>query len=95
MIYKPLFLIFSQGYITLVLNCSLEMHNISYAWRGLKEQLGEGIDDQIKRMTFLRSKKVFVSFTRRTALITGYIGMNAMHLSFFLRVFALTSQPTR
>ncbi|KAF5895641.1 nucleolar RNA helicase 2 isoform X2, partial [Clarias magur] len=45
------------GFTTLVLNCSQEMHNIGYAWRGLKEQLGEEIDDQIRRMTFLKSKK--------------------------------------
>ncbi|KAF4071502.1 hypothetical protein AMELA_G00274100 [Ameiurus melas] len=45
------------GYTTLVLNCSQEMHNIGFAWRGLKEQLGEEIDDKIKRMTFLKSKK--------------------------------------
>ncbi|XP_058240975.1 nucleolar RNA helicase 2 isoform X2 [Hemibagrus wyckioides] len=45
------------GFTTLVLSCSQDMHNIGYAWRGLKEQLGEEIDDQIKRMTFLKSKK--------------------------------------
>ncbi|XP_036439166.1 nucleolar RNA helicase 2 isoform X2 [Colossoma macropomum] len=44
------------GCTTLVLNCSQEMHNIGYAWRGLKEQLGEEIDDQIKRMTFLKGR---------------------------------------
>ncbi|XP_072526296.1 nucleolar RNA helicase 2 [Salminus brasiliensis] len=44
------------GFTTLVLNCSLEMHNIGYAWRALKEQLGDEIDDQIKRMTFLKGQ---------------------------------------
>lgn len=34
------------------------MNNIGYAWRGLKDQLGEGIDDQIRRMTFLKGKMV-------------------------------------
>ncbi|XP_062864324.1 nucleolar RNA helicase 2 isoform X2 [Trichomycterus rosablanca] len=46
-----------SGYTTFVLNCSMEMHNIGYAWRGLKEQLGEEIDNQIKGMTFLKGKK--------------------------------------
>uniref|UniRef100_A0AAR2LGH5 RNA helicase n=1 Tax=Pygocentrus nattereri TaxID=42514 RepID=A0AAR2LGH5_PYGNA len=44
------------GCTTLVLNCSQEMHNIGYAWRGIKEQLGEEMDDQIKRMTFLKGR---------------------------------------
>lgn len=54
-VFKPSFL---QGYTTIVLDCSQEMHNIGYAWRGLKEQLGEQMEDQIRRMTFLKSKKV-------------------------------------
>ncbi|KTG02067.1 hypothetical protein cypCar_00042899 [Cyprinus carpio] len=45
-----------SGFTTMILNCSQEMHNIGYAWRGLKEQLGEGIDEHIKRMTFLKGK---------------------------------------
>ncbi|XP_050981984.1 nucleolar RNA helicase 2 [Labeo rohita] len=44
------------GFTTMILNCSQEMHNIGYAWRGLKEQLGEEIDEHIKRMTFLKGK---------------------------------------
>ncbi|KAI7805688.1 nucleolar RNA helicase 2 [Triplophysa rosa] len=44
------------GFTTMILNCSTEMNNIGYAWRGLKDQLGEEIDDQIKRMTFLKGK---------------------------------------
>ncbi|KAL7841834.1 hypothetical protein SRHO_G00255250 [Serrasalmus rhombeus] len=44
------------GCTTLVLNCSQELHNIGYAWRGIKEQLGEEMDDQIKRMTFLKGR---------------------------------------
>ncbi|TSP25434.1 Nucleolar RNA helicase 2 [Bagarius yarrelli] len=43
-------------YTTLVLNCSLEMHNIGFAWRGLKEQLGEEIDEQIKRKMARRTQ---------------------------------------
>uniref|UniRef100_A0A672R7V0 RNA helicase n=1 Tax=Sinocyclocheilus grahami TaxID=75366 RepID=A0A672R7V0_SINGR len=44
------------GFSTMILNCSQEMHNIGFAWRGLKEQLGEGIDEHIKRMTFLKGR---------------------------------------
>lgn len=47
-----------QGFTTMILNCSVEIINIGYAWKGLKEHLGEEIDDQIKRMTFLKDKKV-------------------------------------
>lgn len=58
--------LFSQGFTTMILNCSQEMHNIGYAWRGLKEQLGEGIDEHIKRMTFLKGKMVRQCFTEAT-----------------------------
>lgn len=47
-----------QGYTTMLLTCSIEMHSIGYAWRGLKEQLGEEIDNEIQRMAFLKGKKV-------------------------------------
>ncbi|KAG9335830.1 hypothetical protein JZ751_003584 [Albula glossodonta] len=44
------------GYTTMLMKCSQEMHSISYAWKSLKEQLGEDIDDKIQRMTFLKGK---------------------------------------
>ncbi|XP_033839686.1 nucleolar RNA helicase 2 [Periophthalmus magnuspinnatus] len=44
------------GYTTLQLVCSQEMHNLGYAWRMLKEQLGEEIENHIHRMTFLKGK---------------------------------------
>uniref|UniRef100_A0A8C6VQJ2 RNA helicase n=1 Tax=Naja naja TaxID=35670 RepID=A0A8C6VQJ2_NAJNA len=44
------------GYVTMVLQCSVEMHATGYAWRGLKEQLGEDIDNKISRMCFLKGK---------------------------------------
>ncbi|XP_067858751.1 nucleolar RNA helicase 2 [Heptranchias perlo] len=44
------------GYTTMVLTCSTEMHNLGYAWRGLKEQLGEAVDSKVKRMRFLKGK---------------------------------------
>uniref|UniRef100_A0AAY4ENV2 RNA helicase n=1 Tax=Denticeps clupeoides TaxID=299321 RepID=A0AAY4ENV2_9TELE len=46
-----------SGYTTMLLTCSLEMHNIGYAWRGLKEQVGEGVDSYVQRMTFLKGRK--------------------------------------
>nr|XP_006630629.1 PREDICTED: nucleolar RNA helicase 2 [Lepisosteus oculatus] len=44
------------GFVTMVLTCSIEMHTMSYAWRGLKEQLGEDIDSKITRLTFVKGK---------------------------------------
>ncbi|XP_019363395.1 PREDICTED: nucleolar RNA helicase 2 [Gavialis gangeticus] len=44
------------GYVTMTLKCSIEMHSIGYAWRGLKEQLGEEIDNKVFRMRFLKGK---------------------------------------
>uniref|UniRef100_A0A8C2MG16 RNA helicase n=1 Tax=Cricetulus griseus TaxID=10029 RepID=A0A8C2MG16_CRIGR len=38
----PRSLINSQvGFVTMILWCSIEMHNVSYAWKELKEQLGD------------------------------------------------------
>ncbi|XP_027316556.1 nucleolar RNA helicase 2 [Anas platyrhynchos] len=50
------FLNSTAGYVTMVLKCSIEMRSMSYAWRGLKEQLGEEIDDKISAMRFLKGK---------------------------------------
>ncbi|XP_014035677.1 nucleolar RNA helicase 2 isoform X3 [Salmo salar] len=44
------------GYTTMTMNCSQELQNIGCAWRGLKEQLGEEIDNMIRGMTFLKGK---------------------------------------
>ncbi|KAG7492963.1 hypothetical protein MATL_G00020930 [Megalops atlanticus] len=44
------------GYTTMLMKCSQEIHSISYAWKSLKEQLGEDIDNKIQRMTFLKGK---------------------------------------
>ncbi|XP_025059354.1 nucleolar RNA helicase 2, partial [Alligator sinensis] len=44
------------GYVTMTLKCSIEMHSIGYAWRGLKEQLGEEIDNKVFRIRFLKGK---------------------------------------
>uniref|UniRef100_A0A8C6KTF2 RNA helicase n=1 Tax=Nothobranchius furzeri TaxID=105023 RepID=A0A8C6KTF2_NOTFU len=44
------------GFTTMQLVCSQEMHNIGYAWRTMKEQLGEEIENHIHRMTFLKDR---------------------------------------
>nr|XP_033797809.1 nucleolar RNA helicase 2 [Geotrypetes seraphini] len=44
------------GFVTLTLQCSVEMHSMSYAWRGLKEQFGEDIDNKVSRMRFIKGK---------------------------------------
>ncbi|XP_043539075.1 nucleolar RNA helicase 2 [Chiloscyllium plagiosum] len=44
------------GYTTMVLACSIEVHSLSYAVRGLKEQLGENVENKVKRMQFLKGK---------------------------------------
>jgi hypothetical protein len=46
----------------MTMNCSQELQNIGCAWRGLKEQLGEEIDNMIRGMTFLKGKMVHLSF---------------------------------
>uniref|UniRef100_A0ABI7Y485 RNA helicase n=1 Tax=Felis catus TaxID=9685 RepID=A0ABI7Y485_FELCA len=45
------------GFVTMILRCSIEMPNISYAWKELKEQLGEEIDSKVKGMVFLKGKQ--------------------------------------
>ncbi|XP_061621973.1 nucleolar RNA helicase 2 [Phyllopteryx taeniolatus] len=44
------------GYTTIQLVCSQEMHNLGYAWKNIKEQLGEDIENQIHRMTFIKGR---------------------------------------
>ncbi|XP_074855578.1 nucleolar RNA helicase 2-like isoform X2 [Carettochelys insculpta] len=44
------------GFVTMILECSEEINNISYAWRGLREQLGDEID-KVNRMCFLKGKR--------------------------------------
>ncbi|XP_030342400.2 nucleolar RNA helicase 2-like [Strigops habroptila] len=46
----------TAGFVTMVLKCSIEMHTMSYAWRGLKEQLGEEVDSKVSSMRFLKGK---------------------------------------
>ncbi|XP_053721111.1 nucleolar RNA helicase 2 [Synchiropus splendidus] len=44
------------GFTTLQLACSQEMHTMSYAWKTIKEQLGDEVENYINRMTFLKGK---------------------------------------
>jgi len=44
------------GYTTMKMECSQEMHSLSYAWRSLKEQLGEEIEQHIQRMNILKGR---------------------------------------
>lgn len=57
------------GFVTMILRCSVEMPNISYAWKELKEQLGESIDAKVKGMVFLKGK-LGVCFDVRTEAVT-------------------------
>ncbi|XP_037660179.1 nucleolar RNA helicase 2 [Choloepus didactylus] len=57
------------GFVTMILRCSVEMPNISYAWKELKEQLGEDIDSKVKGMVFLKGK-LGVCFDVPTAAVT-------------------------
>ncbi|XP_006835901.1 PREDICTED: nucleolar RNA helicase 2 [Chrysochloris asiatica] len=57
------------GFVTMILKCSIEMSNISYAWKELKEQLGEQIDSKVKGMVFLKGK-LGVCFDVPTAAVT-------------------------
>ncbi|KAG8435275.1 hypothetical protein GDO86_013286 [Hymenochirus boettgeri] len=42
------------GYVTVLLKCSVPIHTLSYAWRSIKEQLGEDVDSKIHRMSMLK-----------------------------------------
>ena len=42
----------------MILWCSIEMPNISYVWKELKQQLGEDIDSKVKGMV-LKERRVF------------------------------------
>ena len=45
------------GFVTVILWCSIEMPNISYAWKEIKKQLGEDTDSKVKGMVFLKGKQ--------------------------------------
>ena len=41
----------------MILQCSIKMPNIIYAWVELNEQLGEDIDSKVKGIVFLKGKQ--------------------------------------
>uniref|UniRef100_A0AAQ4S9S1 RNA helicase n=1 Tax=Gasterosteus aculeatus aculeatus TaxID=481459 RepID=A0AAQ4S9S1_GASAC len=46
------------GFTTMQMVCSQEMHNMGYAWKSIKEQLGEEFESHIQRMNYLKGKMV-------------------------------------
>ncbi|XP_040056454.2 nucleolar RNA helicase 2 [Gasterosteus aculeatus] len=44
------------GFTTMQMVCSQEMHNMGYAWKSIKEQLGEEFESHIQRMNYLKGK---------------------------------------
>ncbi|NXT30074.1 DDX21 helicase, partial [Syrrhaptes paradoxus] len=44
------------GFVTMILHCSEEINNMSYAWRRLRELLGDSVDRKVNRMCFLKGK---------------------------------------
>ncbi|XP_034080219.1 nucleolar RNA helicase 2 isoform X2 [Gymnodraco acuticeps] len=44
------------GFVTMQMVCSQEMHNLGYAWKSIKEQLGENFEQHVRGMTFLKGK---------------------------------------
>ncbi|KQK84110.1 nucleolar RNA helicase 2-like protein [Amazona aestiva] len=44
------------GFVTMILSCSEEINNMSYAWRKLRELLGDDVDRKVNRMCFLKGK---------------------------------------
>uniref|UniRef100_A0A8C9LKY6 GUCT domain-containing protein n=1 Tax=Piliocolobus tephrosceles TaxID=591936 RepID=A0A8C9LKY6_9PRIM len=53
----------------MILRCSIEMPNISHAWKELKEQLVKEIDSKVKGMVFLKGK-LGVCFDVSTTSVT-------------------------
>ncbi|KFP57485.1 Nucleolar RNA helicase 2, partial [Cariama cristata] len=46
------------GFVTMILHCSEEINNMSYAWRRLRELLGDDVDRKVNRMCFLKGRMV-------------------------------------
>ncbi|KAM6330119.1 nucleolar RNA helicase 2-like isoform 2-T2 [Podargus strigoides] len=44
------------GFVTMILHCSEEIHTMSYAWRRLRDLLGDDVDRKVNRMSFLKGK---------------------------------------
>lgn len=61
----------------MILRCSEEINNMSYAWRKLREQLGDDVDRKVNRMCFIKGRMVsfFLFFTCISA--TGELGFSS------------------
>lgn len=55
----------------MILRCSEEINNMSYAWRKLREQLGDDVDRKVNRMCFIKGRMVsfFFFFTCISATV--------------------------
>ena len=78
------------GFVTVILWCSTEMPNISYAWKELKEQLGEDIDSKVKGSVFLKGKQG-ACFDIATASVTEV--QETWHDSQHWQLSVATEQP--
>ncbi|KAL1790979.1 nucleolar RNA helicase 2 [Sigmodon hispidus] len=78
------------GFVTMILQYSIEMSNISYAWKELKEQLGEDIDAKVKGMVFLKGK-LGVCFDVHTEAVTEI--QEKWHDSRHWQLTVATEQP--
>ena len=74
----------------MILRCSIEMPNSSYAWKELKEQLGGDTDSKVKGMVFLKGKQG-VCFDIPTASVTEVQEM--WHDSRHWQLSVATEQP--
>uniref|UniRef100_H0XXF8 Nucleolar RNA helicase 2 n=1 Tax=Otolemur garnettii TaxID=30611 RepID=H0XXF8_OTOGA len=78
------------SFVTMILWCSIEMPNISYAWKELKEQLGENIDSKVKGMVFLKGK-LGICFNVPTTSVTEI--QEKWHDSLHWQLAVATEQP--
>ena len=54
---RPVLLNWDVSFVTMILQCLMELPNISYACKELKKQLGEDIDSKVKGIVFLKGKQ--------------------------------------
>uniref|UniRef100_A0A8C5Z7D2 RNA helicase n=1 Tax=Marmota marmota marmota TaxID=9994 RepID=A0A8C5Z7D2_MARMA len=81
------------GFVTMILRCSIEMPNISYAWKELKEQLGEDIDSKVKGMVFLKGKLVRLGPFSDFTLVQTFSQQEKWHDSRRWQLTVATEQP--
>ena len=74
----------------MILQCSIKMPNIIYAWVELKEQLGEDIDSKVKGMVFLKGKQG-ICFDIPNASVTEV--QEKWHDLWHSQLYVATEQP--